>query len=135
MTLQSRPSKRLHLEISDFDTVALKFGLDPFPTQFDPLNKNMKSDFRKTKRILRYMEITIIGVSKAHFRDMTTRRANARRFEEGNVEQEIHPQVPPQAPLDALIDPLNENVTNVKFKSAFRVFAQVVTPQTNREVV
>ena len=68
MTLQSRPSKRLHLEISDFDTVALKFGLDPFPTQFDPLNKNMKSDFRKTKRILRYMEITIIGVSEAHFR-------------------------------------------------------------------
>ena len=56
------------MEISDFDTVALKFGLDPFPTQFDPLNKNMKSDFRKTKRILRYMEITIIGVSEAHFR-------------------------------------------------------------------
>uniref|UniRef100_M1DCX0 Putative plant transposon protein domain-containing protein n=1 Tax=Solanum tuberosum TaxID=4113 RepID=M1DCX0_SOLTU len=28
----------------------------------------MKSDFRKTKRILRYMEITIIGVSEAHFR-------------------------------------------------------------------
>ena len=56
------------MEILDFDTVALKFGLDPFPTQFDPLNKNMKSDFRKTKRILRYMEITIIGVSEAHFR-------------------------------------------------------------------
>ena len=51
MTLQSRPSKRLHMEILDFDTVALKFGLDPFPTQFDPLNKNMKSDFRKMKRI------------------------------------------------------------------------------------
>jgi len=28
----------------------------------------MKSDFRKTKRILRYMEITIIGVSEALFR-------------------------------------------------------------------
>ena len=56
------------MEISDFDTVALKFGLDPFPTQFDPLNKNMKSDFRKTKRILRYMEITIIGVFEAHVR-------------------------------------------------------------------
>ncbi|KAG5609668.1 hypothetical protein H5410_020949 [Solanum commersonii] len=26
MTLQSRPSKRLHLKILDFDTVALKFG-------------------------------------------------------------------------------------------------------------
>ena len=68
MTLQSRPSKRLHLEISDFDTVALKFWLDPFPTQFDPLNKNMKSNFRNHARILRYMEITIIGVSEAHFR-------------------------------------------------------------------
>ena len=61
MTLQSRPSKRLHLEISDFDTVALKFGLDPFPTQFDPLNKNMKSDFRKTKRIFLYTAKQVSG--------------------------------------------------------------------------
>ncbi|RAN85605.1 hypothetical protein B5P41_34070, partial [Bacillus sp. SRB_28] len=38
------------------------------PTQFDPLNKNMKSNFRNHARILRYMEITIIGVSEAHFR-------------------------------------------------------------------
>ncbi|KAG5609669.1 hypothetical protein H5410_020950 [Solanum commersonii] len=30
------PRKRLHLKILDFDTVALKFGLDSFPTQFDP---------------------------------------------------------------------------------------------------
>ena len=56
------------MEISDFDTVALKFGLDPFPTQFDPLNKNMKSNFRNDARILRYMEITILGVFEAYFR-------------------------------------------------------------------
>ncbi|KAG5609605.1 hypothetical protein H5410_020886, partial [Solanum commersonii] len=53
------PRKRLHLKILDFDTVALKFGLDSFPTQFDPLNKNTKSNFRNDARILRYMEITI----------------------------------------------------------------------------
>ncbi|KAG5600826.1 hypothetical protein H5410_032196, partial [Solanum commersonii] len=38
------------------------FGEDPFPTQFDPLNKNMKSNFRNDARILRYMEITILDV-------------------------------------------------------------------------
>ena len=67
MTLQSRPSKRLHLEISDFDTVALKFGLDPFPTQFDPLNKNMKSDFRKTKRIFLYIAKKVSGNFRSTF--------------------------------------------------------------------
>ena len=56
------------MRFSNFDTVALKFGLDPFPTQFDPLNKNMKSNFRNDARILRYMEITILGVFEAHFR-------------------------------------------------------------------
>jgi len=55
------------LRFSNFDTVALKFGLDPFPTQVDPMIKNMKSIFRNHAHILIYMEITIIGVSEAYF--------------------------------------------------------------------
>ncbi|XP_049364265.1 uncharacterized protein LOC125829028 [Solanum verrucosum] len=58
---------------------------------------------------------------------MTTRWANARRLGEGNIEQEV----PPQAP----IDPLNENVTNGEFRSAFQVFSQAVMTQANREEV
>uniref|UniRef100_M1DM94 Uncharacterized protein n=1 Tax=Solanum tuberosum TaxID=4113 RepID=M1DM94_SOLTU len=51
--------------------------------------------------------------------DMITRRANARRMEGSNVDQEVPPQVPPQAPPQAPIDPLNENVTNAEFRSSF----------------
>ena len=40
-----------------------------------------------------------------------TQRANARRMDKDNAEQEV----PPTAPTQYLIDPLNENVTNVEF--------------------
>uniref|UniRef100_M1DJA0 Uncharacterized protein n=1 Tax=Solanum tuberosum TaxID=4113 RepID=M1DJA0_SOLTU len=42
--------------------------------------------------------------------DMTTTRANVRRNEEDNVDQEVPPQSPPQD----LIDPLAVNLTNAK---------------------
>ncbi|WMV46415.1 hypothetical protein MTR67_039800 [Solanum verrucosum] len=64
-------------------------------------------------------------------KDMTTRRANDRRLEEGNIEQEVPPEAPPQAQ----IDPLNENVTNVELRLVFQVLAQAVPTQANREVV
>jgi len=66
---------------------------------------------------------------------MTTRRANSRRMKGGNVDQEVSRQVPPQAPPQSLIVPLNENVKNVEFRSAFQVLAQSVTSQANIEVV
>lgn len=58
---------------------------------------------------------------------MTTRRANARKNGEYNVEQEV----PLQAP-QALIRPLGENVTQAVFRSSFQVLAQVVMAQNNR---
>ena len=58
---------------------------------------------------------------------MTTKRANARRLEEGNVEQAVPPHV--------LIDLLNENVTNVEFRSVFQELAQAVMEQDNSLVV
>uniref|UniRef100_M1DST6 Uncharacterized protein n=1 Tax=Solanum tuberosum TaxID=4113 RepID=M1DST6_SOLTU len=42
---------------------------------------------------------------------MTTTRANVRRNEEDNIDQEVPPHAPPQAS----IDPLEEKVTNEKF--------------------
>uniref|UniRef100_M1DLX6 Gag-pol polyprotein n=1 Tax=Solanum tuberosum TaxID=4113 RepID=M1DLX6_SOLTU len=68
------------------------------------------------------------------FQDMTSWMAR-RRMEGDNVDLEAPPQVPPQAPPQAPIDPLNENVTNVQFRSAFQVLAQAVTEKANREVV
>ncbi|XP_049414716.1 uncharacterized protein LOC125877472 [Solanum stenotomum] len=58
---------------------------------------------------------------------MATTRVNARKNEKGNVDQEAPPQ--------ALANPMEDNVTNVEFRSAFQVLAQVVTAQDNREVV
>ncbi|KAH0720584.1 hypothetical protein KY290_005079 [Solanum tuberosum] len=62
---------------------------------------------------------------------MTTRRANAIRLGEGNVEQEV----PPKAHLHASIDPLNEIETNAEYRLAFKMLAQVVMTQANREGV
>ncbi|WMV13515.1 hypothetical protein MTR67_006900 [Solanum verrucosum] len=59
--------------------------------------------------------------------DIATTRSNSRKNDEANVDQEALQQ--------ALVNPMDENVTNVEFRSAFQVLAQTVTAQTNREVV
>ncbi|XP_049357062.1 uncharacterized protein LOC125821721 [Solanum verrucosum] len=61
---------------------------------------------------------------------MTTRRAFARRIEGENIGQEAHSQAP-QAP----VYPFAEQVTNAEFRTAFKVLAQAVTAQDNRDVV
>lgn len=45
----------------------LKLWLYPSPTQCFPLITNMKSDFWYHIWILRYMQITIMGIFEAHF--------------------------------------------------------------------
>ncbi|WMV38058.1 hypothetical protein MTR67_031443 [Solanum verrucosum] len=61
------------------------------------------------------------------FYDMATTGVNARKNEKGNMDQEAPPQ--------ALVNPMENNVTNVEFRSDFQVLAQAVTSQDNREVV
>jgi len=62
---------------------------------------------------------------------MANTRANARRNEGDNVEQEVSLQVRPQAPIDHT----RENVTNAEFRLAIEMLAQAMTAQVNREVV
>jgi len=60
--------------------------------------------------------------------------ANARRNEEGNVDQEVYLEVPPQDPPQAPIDPIVENVTPAKLKSYLQLLAQAMMAQSNRDV-
>ncbi|WMV41757.1 hypothetical protein MTR67_035142 [Solanum verrucosum] len=64
---------------------------------------------------------------------MTNTRANARRGEEGNKEQEVPLQVPHQAPPQASIDP--PDMSNAEIRSIFLMLSQAMTTQVNREVV
>ncbi|XP_049405046.1 uncharacterized protein LOC125868441 [Solanum stenotomum] len=66
---------------------------------------------------------------------MANTRANARRDEEDNGEQEVPLQVPPQVPPQVLNDPPMENVTLVEFKAFMQLLAQALKTQANRDVV
>uniref|UniRef100_M1DLV7 Gag-pol polyprotein n=1 Tax=Solanum tuberosum TaxID=4113 RepID=M1DLV7_SOLTU len=64
--------------------------------------------------------------------DMTTRRVNARRMEEENVNERVPPQDPqdPQVP-QVPIDPTT--MKNVEIRSALQILAQVMTDQVNKD--
>ncbi|WMV13628.1 hypothetical protein MTR67_007013 [Solanum verrucosum] len=66
---------------------------------------------------------------------MANTTKNARRDEEGNVEQEVPFQVPHKAPPQAPMDPIGDNVTHAKFRSTMQLLAEAVTAQANREVI
>uniref|UniRef100_M1DGF6 Uncharacterized protein n=1 Tax=Solanum tuberosum TaxID=4113 RepID=M1DGF6_SOLTU len=66
------------------------------------------------------------------FFELKYERWVARRMEQDNVDQEVPLNVLAQAPSQAPINPLNENIANLEFRSAFQVFSQAVKAEDNR---